>query len=110
MTPKKQDGEEPEESSGTAGACVLIALAAVVVAVTFRLSAVVGILALWIVGAVALWRATRRRMSDSSATPPPPSAGDEYAGHSEEIDRVQEGPGEGMTILYPRRLEGGSKS
>jgi hypothetical protein len=102
MGRKKQAEDEP---SRTAGACVLVFLAGVLVAATFALSVTVGILVLWFVGTLAVWRAARR-MSDSSATPPPPSLGDEYAGHSEEIDRVQQGPGEGMTILYPRRIQG----
>ncbi|MFD6294532.1 hypothetical protein ACFWFU_06975 [Streptomyces sp. NPDC060235] len=105
MDRKKQAEEEPEERSGMAGVLVLAVLTAIVVAVVFRVSATVGILALWIVGAFALWRAARRRMSDSSATPPTPTGGTVYAAHRYEVDRVQEGPGEGLTILYPVRGE-----
>lgn len=107
MARKKQAEEEPEESSGTAGACVLVVLAAVVVAVTFRLSATVAVLTLWLAGVLALWRSARR-MSDSSATPPPrgaaPSA-DVFAGETGEIARVvpiAEGVG---FILHPVRDE-----
>lgn len=108
MSRKKKTEEEPEEPSRAAGACVLVLLAVIVVAVTLRLSVTIGVLALWFAGALALWRSARR-MSDSSATPPPPSPDDEYAGHSDKIDRVQEGPGEGMTILYPVRTQGEAK-
>ncbi|MFF0136751.1 hypothetical protein ACFYRN_09920 [Streptomyces sp. NPDC005227] len=105
MARKKKAEEEPEEPSGTAGACVLVVLSGVVVAVVFRVSVTVGILALWLLGTLSLWRAARRRMSDSSATPPPPSGSTLYAAHGYEVERVQEGPGEGMTILYPVRGE-----
>lgn len=54
-----------------AGGCVLLVLAAVVVAAVFKASQTVGILGLWVVGAVALWRSARSKKSDSSATPPP---------------------------------------
>lgn len=96
---------DPEEPSRTAGACVLIVLVSVVTAAVFAISETAGVLAMWMVGALLLWRSARRRMSDSSATPPPPSQGDVFAGHSSEIARVQEGPGEGMWILYPVRGE-----
>lgn len=61
---------EAEESRRVVGACVLIALGAVVIAVVFAVSRTAGVLALWVVGTVALWRSARR-MSVSSATPPP---------------------------------------
>lgn len=101
---KKRESEPPEEPSRTAGACVLVVLAGVVTAVVFALSPTAGVLSVWVVGVVALWRSARR-LSDSSATPPPPSSGDVFAAHSDEIERVQEGPGEGLTILYPVRDE-----
>ncbi|WP_326729725.1 hypothetical protein [Streptomyces phaeochromogenes] len=105
MGAKKRAVEESEEEpSRTAGACVLLVLAAVVTAVVFAISPTAGVLAVWVLGAVLLWRAAGR-MSDSSATPPPPLSGDVYAGHGDEIARVQEGPGEGLTILYPVREE-----
>lgn len=59
-----------EEPSRTAGRCVLVALGGGVVAVVFAVSSTAGVLSLWVVGAVAVWRAARR-MSDSRATPPP---------------------------------------
>lgn len=90
-------------SSPAAGACVLVVLGVGALAVVYAVSPTAGILTTWGVGVVALARAARRRMSDSSATPPPPSGGTVYAGHRDEIERVQEGPGEGMLILYPVR-------
>jgi len=71
MAAKKRAEEEREEPSQTAGACVLVALAGVAVAVLFAVSYIVAVLTLWAVGALLLWRAARRRVSDSSATPPP---------------------------------------
>ncbi|WP_143204100.1 hypothetical protein [Streptomyces kebangsaanensis] len=105
MAARRQQEEEPEERSRAAGGCVLVVLGGGALAVVFAVSTEAGILAVWVVGTVALWRSARRRMSDSSATPPPPSEGDVYAAHSDEIDRVQEGPGEGLLILYPKRVE-----
>ncbi|MGW0596124.1 hypothetical protein ACWD11_03150 [Streptomyces sp. NPDC002776] len=55
-----------------------------------------------VVWAVGAWQ-----MSDSSATPPPPLSADVYDAHSDEIDHIQEGPGEGLTILYPKRVKDG---
>ncbi|MFD5506998.1 hypothetical protein ACFWIB_04375 [Streptomyces sp. NPDC127051] len=54
------------------------------------------------------WLAAVLRLSDSSATPPPLSetpSGDVYADESVEIDRVERGAGEGLTIIYPVRRE-----
>ncbi|GAA3854093.1 hypothetical protein GCM10023084_05380 [Streptomyces lacrimifluminis] len=83
MAAKKQSEEPSEEPSRTAGACVLVVLAGIATAALFAVSPTVGVLALWVVGALLLWRSARR-MSDSSATPPPqedrPSC-DECAGH-----------------------------
>ncbi|MET9965440.1 hypothetical protein ABZZ80_05815 [Streptomyces sp. NPDC006356] len=108
MGRKRRRAEEPEETgegrSPAAGACVLVVLAGVLVAVAFAIDEAVGVLLVVVAGTVALWRSARR-MSDSSATPPPPLSEDVYAAHSDEIDRVQEGPGEGLTILYPKRIE-----
>lgn len=90
-----------EEPSRTAGACVLVVLAAVVTAVVFAVSPTAGVLFVWVVGVVALWRAARR-LSDSSATPPPPSeplSGDVYARESRRAREVRKGPGEGYTIF-----------
>lgn len=73
MGAKARVVEESEEPSRAAGGCVLFVLAAVVTAVVFALSATAGVLAVWAVGAVLLWRAARR-MSGSSTTPPPRGA------------------------------------
>lgn len=105
MAAKEKPEESSEEPSRTAGACVLVALAGIVTAAVFAISPTAGVLSVWAVGGMLLWRSARRRMSDSSATPPPPSGGTVYAGHRDEIARVQEGPGEGLTILYPVREE-----
>ncbi len=103
---KQHQEEEPEERSGVAGACVLVVLGSGAVAVAFAVDEALGVLLVVVAGAVALYRSARS-MPDSSATPPPPLSGDVYAAHSDEIDRVQEGPGEGLTILYPKRAEEG---
>ena len=100
---EEEEVEEPGRSRA-AGACVLVVLAAVVTAVVFAVSRTAGVIAVWAVGAVLLWRAARRR-SDSSAPPPVPSGATVYAGETGDIERVQEGPGEGLTILYPVRSE-----
>ncbi|MEU9656720.1 hypothetical protein [Streptomyces chartreusis] len=105
---RKPVDDETEEPSRVAGGCVLVVLAGGLVAVAFAIDEAVGVLLVVVAGAVALYRSARR-MSDSSATPPPPLSGTVYAAHSDEIDRVQEGPGEGLTILYPRRIEEGGE-
>lgn len=54
------------------------------------------------------WLAAAWAMSDSSATPPPlpgTPSGDVYADESVEADRIERGPGEGLTIIYPVRTE-----
>lgn len=71
MGGRKNAAEEPEERSATAGACVLVVLGGVATAAVFAVSDVAGVLAVWVVGALLLWRSARRRVSDSSATPPP---------------------------------------
>jgi hypothetical protein len=71
MSRGKASAEESEEErSPLAGACVLVVLAGVVVAVAFAIDEAVGVLLVVAAGAVALWRSARR-VSDSSATPPP---------------------------------------
>ncbi|KUN95395.1 hypothetical protein [Streptomyces caeruleatus] len=108
MGRKRQRAEEPDETdegrSPLAGAFVLAVLGGVLVAVAFAIDEAVGVLLVVVGGFVALYRSARR-MSDSSAPPPPPLSGDVYAAHSDEIDRIQEGPGEGLTILYPKPVE-----
>jgi hypothetical protein len=70
MGGRKDAAEEPEERSPVAGACVLVVLGGSATAAVFAVSDVAGVLAVWVVGALLLWRAARR-VSDSSATPPP---------------------------------------
>ncbi len=90
-----------EQPSRTAGACVLVVLAGVVVAVAFAVDEAAGVLLVITAGTVALWRSARR-VSDSSATPPPasePPSGDVYAretGHAREVRRTA---GEGYLIF-----------
>ncbi|WP_420035065.1 hypothetical protein ACN2WE_23965 [Streptomyces sp. cg28] len=98
------DDEEPG-TSRAAGGCVVVVLGGGVLAVLFAASTAAAILVIWVLGAAAVWWFARRRMSDWSATPPTPLSGDVFAAHSDEIERVQEGPGEGLLILYPRRSE-----
>jgi hypothetical protein len=70
MGAKKQSVEELEEPSRAAGACVLVAVAGGVVGAVFAVDEGAGVLFVVGVGAVAVWRAARRRVSDSSAPPP----------------------------------------
>ncbi len=93
-----------EEPSRAAGACVLVVLAGGAAAGLFAIDEALGTLTIVGAGWAALWRSARR-MSDSSAPPPPPSGDTVYAAHEGEIERIQHGPGEGMTILYPVREE-----
>lgn len=98
MAAKKRSDDEPEEPSRAAGACVLVFLAGVAVAVVFAVSPTAGVLMLWAVGFRALWR-TYRRMSDSPATPPPEAvapSGDVFAVGEPVVTRVERGP-EGVT-------------
>lgn len=99
--------EEAEERSRAAGACVLVVLGGGALAGVFAASDEAGVLTVWGVGSLLLWRAARRRMSDSSATPPPRGvahSGDVYAGETGEIARVVKGPS-GLAIVYPVRRE-----
>jgi hypothetical protein len=63
--------DEPERRSAAAGGCVLVVLGGVPLAVVWAVSAEAGVIAVWVVGVVAVWWSARRRVSDSSATPPP---------------------------------------
>jgi len=93
--------EEPQESSRAAGACVLVVLCGGALAVLFAVSDVVGVIAVWVVGAVALWRAARRRMSVSSA--PPPSGGTAPLSGERAVQELADGTTlvtrEGMSIF-----------
>jgi len=63
--------EEPEEErSRAAGGCVLAVLAGGALAAVWAVSAVAGLLTVWVAGLLLLWCSVRR-VSDSSATPPP---------------------------------------
>ncbi|MFG3231808.1 hypothetical protein ACGFZG_08710 [Streptomyces antibioticus] len=104
MTGKKEAGPEAGEPSRAAGVCVLVVLGGVVVGVLFAVDEAVGVLAVVGVGWVALY-CSARRMPGLSAPPPPPPGTTVLAGETGEIARVQKGPGEGMTILYPVREE-----
>jgi hypothetical protein len=107
MSTKKKTVEEPEEPSRTAGWCVLVVLATVVVAVVFALSPTAGVLTVWVAGTVALWRAVRR-MSDSSATPPPQAAAPESdidAAHRRKGARAVFDPIGVMCIIHAPREE-----
>lgn len=99
MAAKEKPEESSEEPSRTAGACVLVALAGIVTAAVFAISPTAGVLSVWAVGGMLLWRSARRRMSDSSATPPPPPAppsGNVFAVGEPVVTRVERGP-EGVT-------------
>lgn len=94
--------EKEPEGSPAAGACVLVVLGGGVAAGVFAASPTAGVLSVWGVGAAALWRAARRRVSDSSATPPPEGATPTVRvlpgqRDSRGIRRVTR---EGMTIFY----------
>jgi hypothetical protein len=105
MDAVEREVEEEPGRSRAAGACVLVVLAVVVVAVVFALSPAAGVLAVWVIGTLALWRAARR-MSDSSATPPPrvvAASGDVYAGETNKIARVVPIAGGVGCILHPVR-------
>jgi len=97
-----------EEPSRAAGGCVLVVLGGGATAVVFAVSPEAGVLAVWTVGVLAVWRAARRRVSDSSATPPPrevPPSGDVYAGETGRIARVVHSPEGVMCTLHPVREE-----
>lgn len=98
---------EIEGTSRASGACVLVALASVVIGVVFAVSEAAGVLGMWLAATVLLYRSARR-MSGMPAPPPPeegPPSGDVYAGETGEVDRVERGP-EGVTcIIHPKRVE-----
>lgn len=98
MAAKKQSEEPSEEPSRAAGGCVLVVLGGGGAVALVVFAPTVGILSLWVVGALLLWRSARR-MSDSSATPPPEAvapSGDVFAVGEPVVTRVERGP-EGVT-------------
>lgn len=98
--------EEPKHRSAAAGACVLLVLPGLLVAVAFAIDEAAGVLLVVITATAALWRSARRRVSDMPATPPPRAdapCGDVFADETGEIARVvpiAEGVG---FILHPVR-------
>lgn len=98
---------DEEEPSRAAGGCVLVVLGGGAFAVAFAVSPEAGVLTVWVVGTVAVWRAARRRIGTDLALPSPtaaPSHGDVYAGDTLEAERVVTTPG-GLIIVYPKRVE-----
>ncbi|MFD3503737.1 hypothetical protein [Streptomyces sp. NPDC058678] len=91
MGRKRAPAEEPEESSRAAGACVLVVLGGTAAAAVFAASDVAGVLTLWVVGVVLLWRSVRRT---ANPAPPPevehPSCR-ECAGHEPARIEAQKG-------------------
>ena len=103
MGRRKPDVEEPEERSAAAGGCVLVVLGGVPLAVCWAVSEVAGVLAVWVVGAAAVWWSARRRKGTDLPLPSPtvpPSRGDVFAVETGEVARVVKGPG-GITIIHP---------
>lgn len=94
--------DAPEESSPAAGACVLVVVGGVVVAVLFAVDEAAGVLGLVVAGTVALWRSARRKGTDLPLPSPtaPPSHGDVFAVETGRAARVVKGPG-GITIIHP---------
>jgi hypothetical protein len=95
---KKRAAPEPEESSRAAGACVLVVLGGVVVAIAFAIDEAVGVLLVVVSGTVALWRSVRR-----TANPAPPPGEErpscrECAGHELLSVTPLDGPQKGMSI------------
>lgn len=100
---RRDDSEEEREPSRAAGACVLVVLGVVSLAVVFAASDAAGILTVWVVGVVAVWRCARRRKGTDLPLPSPtapPSRGDVYARETGRAARVVKGPG-GITIIHP---------
>jgi hypothetical protein len=100
---RKDDVEEEREPSRAVGGCVLVALGGGAIAAVFAASEAAGILAVWLVGAAAIWRCARRRIGTYLPLPSPtvtPSRGDVYARETGRAARVVEGPG-GITIIHP---------
>ena len=107
MGQKRKQAEEPEGTeegrSPAAGACVLVVLSGVLVAVAFAIDEAAGVLLVVVVAVVALYRAARR-MPDSSATPPPrgvaPDSGEAARRRAARARGVYD-PSGVMCILHP---------
>lgn len=102
MGAKERAEEAPEERSPLAGACVLVVLGGVLVAIAFAIDEAVGVLLLVGAGMFALWRSARR-VSDSSAPPPPRGVApdsDEAARRKRAKARVALDPNGVMCIMH----------
>jgi hypothetical protein len=102
---KRADEPEEEEPSRVAGACVLVVLAGVVVAVAFAVDEAAGVLLVVGAGAFALWRSARRKGTDL-ALPSPIERGpdsDERARRRAAKARGALDPNGVMCIMHPPR-------
>lgn len=93
---------DDEQPSKAAGACVLVVLGGVALAVVWAASPEAGVLTVWGVGTIALWKAARKPVSDSSATPPAPPepvSKDVFARETGRAREVRSVAGEGYLIF-----------
>lgn len=97
MSRKKQP-EEPTEGSPVAGGCVLLVLAAGLVAVVFAVSPTAGVLTVWGVGAAALWRCVHR-----AANPAPPPSSEGAANTNPQFTVTEDQPGH-CTIHWQKEV------
>jgi len=68
--PAEEAADEPVERSPLVGGCVLVVLAGAALAAVWAASPEAGVLVVWVVGGIAVWRSARRRMADLPAPPP----------------------------------------
>lgn len=101
----KTKAPEESEPSRAAGGCVLLVLAVVVVAGVFAASPAAGVLGLWIVGTVTLYRSVRRAANPAPPPLPTPPLGDVSAGGKERLARVEYDPSGGRCTLHVTRDE-----
>jgi hypothetical protein len=95
--------EEPVERSPLAGGCVLVVLGGGAFAGLWAASPEAAVLAVWVVGTVAVWWSTRRRKGTYQPLPSPtvaPSPEEVFAVETGRAARVVKEPS-GMTIVYP---------
>ena len=109
MSKPKKDPEPElgEEGSPLAGACVLVVLAGVVVAIAFAYDQAAGVLLVVVAGVVALWRSARRKGTDlplPSPTERGPDSG-ERARRRAAKAKVAMDPNGVMCILHPPAVE-----